>query len=209
MTLSHSAMTNKSDLRPSELMQHSSKISPKSSTGDRRDEFKLKLKTQNQNLISSTISSLNGSRVEILSYAETIDYQTANKTWLLGKFLNVNWHVPQFLTEDMLQLAIDAVKPVYQDNELGVKQALIELYLVTGHERLGDSEREKMLTLYHSKLSEHSPAAVRIVLSEMMDSKTWWPSWADIQLQLSPYSSDLLRLHQSLKGIARKEQKRG
>jgi len=201
-------MNNQSDLRPNELIAHSSKTSVKSSTIEKRAEFKLNLRAKNQKVISSILSSLEAVKTDVFSYAETLDIQHKTNTWHLGKFGNVNWHIPKRLDPVRLQSAIDAVTPIYTDN-MGVRQSLIELWLVTGHERLSDSEREKMLNLYNQKLSEYEPAAVRVVLSEMSETKTWWPSWAEIQAALGPYSNDTLRLHHSLKHVQRKELKLG
>lgn len=208
MTLSNSATNNRSDLRPNELIEHSSATSLKSSTAEKRAAFKSDLRAKIQKQISLVLFSLNATAVEPMSYAETLDYQAKTDTWHLGKFKDFIWHIPKRIDPEKLQNAIDAVTPIYTDN-MGVRQALIELWLVTGHERLTDSEREKMLNLYNKKLSEYEPAAVRVVLSEMAETRTWWPSWAEIQSALGPYSNDNLRLHHALKNVQKKEIKLG
>jgi|21_taG_2_1085346.scaffolds.fasta_scaffold51889_1 hypothetical protein len=132
------------------------------------------------------------------------EFEIANNAHYLGKWFDIVYYIPAQQPIELYSRGIDAVTPVYQE-DVSVGKALYELWLVTKTEKMAELDRDAMMAAYIKKLGEYSPAAVRIVLHEMMETQTWWPSWAEIQNRLAPYVTDTQRLHRALTLVLRKE----
>ena len=201
---SSTTVTPTQGLRPTDIISHSSETSPQSSKIAKRVEFKSRVKNESKIHIQSVLQSLGAIAHEPLSYSEMREFEILNNAHYLGKWFDIVYYIPAQQSLELYHRAIDAVTPVYSE-DVSVGKALYELWLVTKTEKMNELDRDAMMAAYIKKLGEFSPAAVRIVLHEMMETSTWWPAWSEIQNRLAPYVTDTQRLHRALTLVLRKE----
>jgi len=100
-----------------------------------------------------------------------------------------DWFLPQTITADYLQEAARRLKDEPVDSDV-IRRALLELWYSTKHEKMSEQDRNAMILLYAQRLSAHPPKHVALVLNDMSETSTFFPSWSEISARLGNISGE-------------------
>lgn len=141
-----------------------------------------------------------------LSYGDMIEFQKRNNLIYLGAIAGQVFYVPADITTDRIAHVATELNGEPMDSA-AARLALYELWLTTKHKQMSQADRDAMLMVYVGRLAHYPAHAVQYVLAHMGAKYQFFPSWSEIEDELSDIMgwrfhliTALRNLHRKLKG---------
>lgn len=181
MTSSSSPGPGAQPSRPLGEIELSQQTSPRFSITENPDRFRSLVEATDRSLVQQSLSSLgaiNPTR-PINTYADIRAFEIDTRSRWLVRIRNLDWFIPASTTKAQV---IDAAKMLHRQAtpSQSLRSALVQLWLVTRHQKVSDDDRDATLQLYADRLASYPADHVALALYQLSETATFFPSWSEI-----------------------------
>lgn len=132
------------------------------------------------------------------TYAEMRAFGAANSLLYLGYIDGALRYLPADIPRQrILDAAAMLQDPVEDSGE--TRAALYELWLTTKHEKTSAVDRDAMLLVYASRLSQYPTETVKVVLGALSTTSMWFPAWSEIHTRINALTGNRVSLLTALR----------
>ena len=159
-------------------------------------------------VVRLALSSLKTIPANQLDYTEMRLFEAENNCLWLGQFDHAIHYIPNSTSDRDVFNALNVAMSIDFD-ERSVRTNLFQLWLVSKHAKISDSDRDVTIATFVDVLRGYPSDVCVSVINSLMHTSEFWPSMSELSKKLGEHAGPLNYFHGSIKLLQKRRLKNG